>query len=445
MAVTLSGFNGIDFNTILSSVMQAESRPLQDLQVQQKSMQDKDSALISLNALIGKLQTPVTSLTSATAFSNVAATSTDTTVATVSLGDGGIAGQYDLVISQLAKGQVTSSTNGYTATTDTVATGGTISFTINGSTTTAITISAATTLTELKEQINNQNSGVVASIVNDGTNYKLVISGRETGSTNGFTINNSLTYTGGTVVAFAAGQSASSGNTQNAGNAAFTVNGLSISSASNTVVNAVPGVTVNLLKTGSMSVKVSKDFTAIKENLKTFVSEYNKLRQFSSQQTKGPLANDSVLRQVLNDIKSVLLTSNSNGGRYKYMSEIGLEVTQTGDLKLDETKLNTAIDSYSTDLKKLFQGADGVSGVLGKMKSTLANLDGTAGLIKTTRSSLDTSLKSMRSRIDAQQLRLDIRRRELIKVYSEADRAMSQLKAMGASLQGVGTGTQSFF
>jgi flagellar hook-associated protein 2 len=443
MAVTLSGFNGIDFNSIISSVMQAESKPLQDLQTQQKSMQDKDSALISLNAIIGRLQTPVTSLTSATAFSNVAATSTDTTIGTVSLGDGGIPGQYDLVIDHLAKGQVTSSTNGYAATTDTAATGGTISFTINGSTTADITISAATTLSELKEKINNQNSGVVASIVNDGTNYKLVVSSRETGLTNGFTINNSLTYSGGTVVAFAVGQNATTGNTQNAINAAFTVNGLSIASASNTVANAVPGVTVNLLKAGSMSVKVAKDFTAIKENLKTLISEYNKLRQFSAQQTKGVLANDSVLRQTLNDIKSVLLTSNSNGGRYHYMSEIGLEVTQTGDLKLDETKLNTAIDSYSTDLQKLFQGADGVSGVLGKMKTTLANLDGTAGLIKTTRSSIDTSLKSMRGRIDSQQLRLEIRRQELVKMYSEADRAMSQLKAMSGQLQNLAT--QSLF
>lgn len=435
MAVTLSGFNGIDFNSIISSVMQAESKPLQDLQTQQKSMQDKDSALISLNAIIGRLQTPVTSLTSATAFSNVAATSTDTTIGTVSLGDGGIPGQYDLVIDHLAKGQVTSSTNGYAATTDTAATGGTISFTINGSTTADITISAATTLSELKEKINNQNSGVVASIVNDGTNYKLVVSSRETGLTNGFTINNSLTYSGGTVVAFAVGQNATTGNTQNAINAAFTVNGLSIASASNTVANAVPGVTVNLLKAGSMSVKVAKDFTAIKENLKTLISEYNKLRQFSAQQTKGVLANDSVLRQTLNDIKSVLLTSNSNGGRYHYMSEIGLEVTQTGDLKLDETKLNTAIDSYSTDLQKLFQGADGVSGVLGKMKTTLANLDGTAGLIKTTRNSIDTSLKALRGRIDSQQVRLNLKRQALLKLYTAADAAMSQLSTATGSLQ----------
>lgn len=433
-AVTLSGVNGIDFNTILNAVMQSESKPLTDLQAQQKSIENKDSAFVSLAAIITKLQTPVTALTSVTAFSNVAATSTDTTIATVSLGDGGITGEYDVTITDLAKGQVTKSTNGYSATTDTVADGGTISFTINGSTTADITITSATTLAELKEQINNQNSGVVASIVNDGSNYKLVISSRSTGTTNGFTINNSLTYGAGTVVAFAAGQNSTTGNTQNSQNAAFTVNGISITSASNTVTEAVPGVTLTLVKAGSATVKVASDYTSIKENLKTLVSEYNNLKKFAATQTKGALANDSVLRQVLYDIKTVLLTANSNGGRYSYMSEIGLEFTTTGDLKLDETKLNTAIDSYGTDLQKLFQGTTGVDGALDDLDQALDNLDGTAGLIKTTRNSIDTTLKSFRGRIDAQQLRLELRRQQLIKQYIMADQAMAQLKQASASL-----------
>src|SRR5439155_12517335 len=107
-------------------------------------------------------------------------------------------------------------------------------------------------------------------------------------------------------------------------------------------------------------------------------------------------------------------------------------------LKLDETKLNAAISSYSPDLQKLFQGTDSVDGVLENMKNILSNLDGTDGLIKTTRSSIDTSLKSMRDRIAAQQLRLDIRRQELVKTYSAADQAMSQLKSMMSWLSNLG-------
>jgi flagellar hook-associated protein 2 len=388
--------------------------------------------MVSLASIISSLQTPVTALTSTTAFSNVAAASTDTSVGTVILGDGGIPGQYDLVVDHLAKRQVTSSTNGYAATSTTATTDGTISFTINGQTTADIAITGATTLAELQQKINDQNSGVVASIVNDGTNYKLVISSRDTGLANGFTINNNLTNNSGSVVAFA-------GNTQDAIDAAFTVNGLSITSDSNTITDAVPGVTVNLLKAGSTSVKVTTDYSSIKDNLKTLVTQYNKLRQFYTQQKGGALGNDSVIREALNDVKSVLLESNANGGRYHYLSEIGLEVTSTGDLKLDENKLNTAVNSYPSDLAKLFQGSGNVDGALDDLKGILSNLDGTAGLIKTTRSSIDTSLKSMRDRIDAQQMRLDIRRQELVKTYSAADQAMSQLKAMSSSLSNLGT------
>src|SRR6185295_10832680 len=121
---------------------------------------------------------------------------------------------YDVSIDHLAKSQVTKSTNGYTSPSDIAANGGSISFTIGGTTTDPITITSDTSLTDLKSQINNQNSGVVASIINDGTNYKLVVSSRETGQTNGFTINNSLTNSPGAAVAFAVGQSPTSGNAQ---------------------------------------------------------------------------------------------------------------------------------------------------------------------------------------------------------------------------------------
>src|SRR6185369_14070996 len=169
---------------------------------------------------------------------------------------------------------------------------------INGTTTTAIDITSDTTLSELKQKINEQNSGVVASIVNDGTNFKLVISSRETGLTNGFTINNSLTNGGGTAVAFAAGQNATTGNAQNAQNALVNVNGIDIVSNTNKITEAIPGVTLSLLKQGDVSVNVTNDYSPIKDKLKAIVTQYNKLRQFKAQQTTGALGNDPVLREV---------------------------------------------------------------------------------------------------------------------------------------------------
>ena len=166
--INFSGFNGFDFNQIIDVTIQAESAPLESLQQREIDLKKKDSTLGTFGTEVSEVLTPVGDLVVATAFTALEATTTDEEVATVTLGDGAIAGEYALNITQLAKAQVTASTNGYTNTTDTAADGGSISFTIGVTTTTAINIGSATSLTELKNLINDQNSGVAASVVNDG-------------------------------------------------------------------------------------------------------------------------------------------------------------------------------------------------------------------------------------------------------------------------------------
>ena len=445
--INFSGFNGFDFNQIVDVTIKAESAPLEAIQEKESNLRKKDSALGAFGAEVADVQDPVGDLVLGTAFSDLAAASTDTDVADVTLGDGAAAGSYALDITQLARAQVTASTNGYTNTTDTAADGGSISFTIDGNTTTAIDVSSATTLDELKTLINDQSSGVVASVVNDGTNNKLVVSSRETGAVNGFTINNTLTNGVDTVVAFAVGQSESSGNSQDSQNAAFTVNGLAITGASNTVTDAIPGTTVTLVTTGTASVNVTNDYDALEESVKTFITEYNALKEFFDEQTQldsitgepGPLGRDSILRQAISDVRNTILTSNANDGQYSYLTEVGLEFEQDGTLSLDQEKFDTAMDNNVTDVQKLFQGDGSVDGVFDDLDSALKNIDSTAGLIKTTRTSLDTSIKALRDQILAQQLRLELRRQELQKMFGAADQAMSRITSQGDALGSIGS------
>jgi len=137
----------------------------------------------------------------------------------------------------------------------------------------------------------------------------------------------------------------------------------------------------------------------------------------------------------MTDTKNALLAKNENGGRYHYLAEIGLAVTSTGDLKLDESKLDTAISSSPADLQALFHGTVGVGGVLGGLKDALANVDGTAGLIKNTRNIIDTTLKGLQNKIDDQKTRLDQKRASLLKLYAATDAAMSTLSSATTSLQ----------
>ena len=445
--VNFSGFNGFDFGEIIDLMIQAESVPLEALQKQETDLKAKDSALVEFGSEVSTIQDTVDDLVFDSIFTKLDATTTDDLVATVTLGDSAIAGTYDLVITQLAKAQVTASTNGYTNTTDIAADGGTISFTIGAQTTTDITIGAATSLSALRTLINDQNSGVVASVVNDGTDYKLVISSRTTGAANGFTINNSLTNGVGLVVAFAVGQSPSVGNAQDSQDSAFTVNGLSITSATNTVTEAVPGTAVTLVTTGVAAINVDADYDGLEETVKTFITQYNSLKEFFDDQTKldvltgepGPLARDSILRQALHDVKNIILTSNGNDGAYSYLTEIGLEFEQDGTLSLDQERYNTAIDTTITDVQKLFQGDGIVDGVFDDLKAALDNIDSTAGLIKTSRDNLDTSIKALRDRIVSQQVRLENRRLALQKMFGAADQAMSQLAAQSGALGALGS------
>jgi flagellar hook-associated protein 2 len=433
--ITLSGFNGIDFTTIINSIIQADSQPLTDLQTQQQNFQNKDNAFVSLAGLIGNMESTVGSLADATAFSNVAATSSDSTTVGTTVGAGGIVGNYAINATKLAQSQTTASTNGYTNLTDTAADGGSISFTINGQTMTAINVTSAMSLTDVASAINNQNSGVVASVINDGTNYKLVISSRQTGAANGFTINNNLANSAGSAVAFAAGQNATTGNSQNAQDAQFTVNGFAITSSSNTITSAVPGVTLNLLKQGQATVGVTTDYSSLKSSIQTFISQYNSFRSFYDSQQKDVLQGDPVLRESLGDLRTVLLTPNSNSGVYQYLAEVGISLTSTGTLQLDESKLDQAISANPADLQKLLVGDGTGQGVFQGLQSALTNIDGSTGMIKTTRDGIANMLSSYSSKITDMQARLDQERQTLVQVYTAADQAISALNAQSGSFQ----------
>ena len=223
---------------------------------------------------------------------------------------------------------------------------------------------------------------------NDGTNNKLAIMSRQTGLSNGFTVNNSLTNSAGAAVAFAAGQSPSTGNSQNAVNANFTVNGLSIVSATNTPANAIPGATLTLSKVGETTITVAPDYSGVQTALNSLVSQYNSLQQFVTQQTANgqpliwrsrypPADEGHPQRNHGRELRS-------NGGQYTYLAEVGLQFDQSGNLTLDQNSLSTALNSNPQDLEKLFGGSSGTNGAMNGLLANIDNDDATAGLILST-------------------------------------------------------------
>jgi len=434
--VTLSGFNSIDFGTILNLVMQQASQPLQVLQTQQSTLSTENSTYSLLASKLGSLETAAADLSTTSGVTQYAATSSDTTALGVATTSSAIAGTYNVVVTSLAQAQTTASTSSAPdADTTAVATGG--SLTIGG---VVVTVTGSLTLKGLADQINATTSiPVSASVVESAPGaFRLVLTGSSTGAANAFTVTNALT--GGTGVTFA-------GNTLAAADASLTVNSLAITSASNTLTSAIPGATLSLLSADPLKtvvVSVSANDSALVDKVQTLVSAYNNVMKFFQSQStsaaqgqKGTLAHEAIVQQVRSTLRSAL-GGTYGSGTFTHLAEVGLGFDQLGSLTLDKTALASALTQSRSSVATLFAGTTTTggftNGAFGTMQGALHAFTQAGGFV----ASAQTLLKTQSARLDTlifdMQSRLAVQRAALQREYAAADQAMTQLKSQSGTL-----------
>jgi flagellar hook-associated protein 2 len=451
-AVTFSGFNNIDFSAVVDAIMQQESQPLTALQTQKSDLDTQKTAFGTLATKLSAVQSAVESLTSSSGVTALAATSSDSGVA-VSASGGSVEGNYDVVVSALARRQVTASTSTYSSANVIVATGGALTLTGADGTSKTISVGTTTTVKDLVTAINAAaDSPVTASLVQSTPgSWQVVLTGRQTGAANAFTV--SSTLTGGTGLTFTdtdgnglAGDTAAD-NVQIAKNAELTVNGLPIVSASNDVNDVVPGVTLTLTKedpTKTVAVTVSRDTSAAADSVQQLITAYNTLVGFINDQrtaaTNGQtnIARDPTINSLKNSLRAALLGPHANSGSFSRLAEVGIGFDQSGKMVLDQPTFENALNSNAAGVQTLFGGDDGTSGAFGAINSLIDNYTKSGGLVATVRTRLDAQMSSLANRIDALSDQLDRRRLTLQQEYQAADEAMAQLNAQSGSLSNLG-------
>lgn len=447
--ITFSGFNSIDFGLILNTIMQAESTPLTNLQKKQTTLKSQVTNLGTLSSRITTLQNAAAALSTPTDATPFKATSSDATAVSISSGTSGVAGRYDIAVTDLARAQVTASENAAPdSNTTTVATGGSITI---GSET--ITISSSTTLKQLSDKINaNADSPARAAVVQSGANsYKLVLTGKNTGANNAFTVTDNLT---GGAFDLEFGDFDNDGitgddvedNAIQAKNAQLTVNNIAITSATNTLDSAIPGATITLLKedTGTIVADVSADAAGLKTKLQSVVTAYNDLMKFVNDQSAASargdqtsLGRDALLRGVKGALRGVLSDEyDDNGGAFSYLAQIGLEMTTSGTMQLKEGVFNEATKNGTGDVALLLGGADG-DGAFAALKNVLKDYTRTGGFVQSAQTQLNTQVSRLGNQVETMQSRLAIRRAALQQEFTAADAAMSRLKSQSGSLSGM--------
>jgi flagellar hook-associated protein 2 len=427
--ITFSGFNNIDFSSIVNALMQQASQPLTTLQTNQTAVKSQITNYQTLSSRIGAVQSAAAALGDISSISAFKGTSSDENAVGISTTSNAKAGHFDVVVNTLAKAQVTvSSTSAPDADTTVVASGGTL--TIGG---VDVTVSGDVTLQQLADAINNTDGiGVQASVIRTapGT-YRLALSSLETGQANAFTITNNLT--GGSGVAFG-------GNAVDASDASLLVNNIPVTSTTNTIEDIVPGVTLTAYKADpntTVRLDVSPSSDDLKAKVQSFITSYNALVQFADDQRdaagKGDassIGHDPLLRQLRNSLRTELLGSHGSETISK-LAEVGVEFTTTGTLQLNEGIFDSTVADHAADIQSMFAGS---GGVFSSVDSLLDGYSQSNGFISTATAQLNKQVSRMDDQIADMQDRLAIQKAALQQEFAAADAAISALNSQRDSL-----------
>jgi len=439
MGISLSGLgSGFDWQSMIDQLRQVEvQQKVAPLNAQKAKQQDRLSAWQSLGGKLSALKSAIDDLKDSSDFNVYKPTlkSSSSTVTAESLlsataGTSAGKGSYDIIISELAKGdRLESSGAAFTSLTTTgVVTG---QLTVNGQTTAALD---GMDLTQVRDAINALNSGtsatgVTASIlqVDGGTSptYRLLLASDKTGLTDG------NVTTAGSSLTFAEKQASQ--------DASLTVNGTTVTRSTNSISDMIPGVTLTLNKkdpTTTITVDVDKDSTAIEGKVQKFIDAYNDVTSFINKQstytegtktTGGPLFGDTTMKAIKNKLQSAVLSARSPSD--EALSSVGITFASDNTLSLNSTKFQEALKSDFSDTTSLFNSFG--EALSTSLKSYTDSIDGTLTLQQKT---IQSSMDSLDKRVANTQAKIERTMALLTNQFIKMDSAVGQMQSQSSYL-----------
>ncbi len=401
--------SGLDLNGLLDQLNSAEREKLAPITQQQQSYQSQISAYGQLESSLSQFQDAAAKLNDAEFFQGVTSEVTGSAV-TAAGGTDAAPGRYDVEVTQLARAQSLAA-NGVDDKARALNSAGTLTLSVGGGVGTDIDIAADSTLEDVRDSINASGAGIQASIVNDGdaaNPYRLVLTSETTGTESEIDVSHSDPGSElGGLMDYDSTGGAGGSMTQSvaAKDAALSVNGIDISSQSNTVEGAVQGVTLSIAETGSATLAVERDNGAVESAVKGFVDSYNKLQTKMADLTSfnaetgaaGELLGDSTLRSVESQLRNALGGS-AGDGTFQMLSDIGISLQVDGTLELDEEALGDAVSNELGALSEFFTGADEAGGLAGQVDGVLGRMLEEGGLVANSTQGLEDSIERLGER-----------------------------------------------
>lgn len=460
MATITATTGSIDVNGIVSQLMAVERAPLAKLDKSKSALQTKLTSVGKISSALSAFQDAARALTTSPLWQSASGSSANDKAVAVTASSGAPIGTYEVQVSQLAQRQ--SGATGLFASATAVVGGGTLQIQMGNSGTdgdsftadpdrapTTITIAAGATVNDVVAAINSSDSGVLATTVKDGTGYRILLRGRDSGADGAFQVT-AAPGSGSGLGALAFDPAVSGGagiqRSQAARDANFSLGGLELTAPGNQIENVLNNVSLSLNEAGpaSVAVSVKSDTDAIRAAVQKFVTAYNDLNKVIRDETKydpgtktaAALQGDNTFVSLQTRLRQIV-SGMVGTGKLTRLSDAGISLQTDGSLSLDEKKFNT-MAADPAQLRTLFGNADpavpGNVGIASRFVTFATDVLKTDGSI----SGSQERLKRQMSSIDDQQSRLEQRLTEtekrLLRTYSSLNSSVSAIQSSGSSL-----------
>lgn len=382
MGLSSSGIgSGLDVNSLVSQLVAAEKAPRQK-QIT-RAQTDTVTSLTAISQFKGALSafnSALSPLKSIEVFAARGATSSDTDIFTASATSSAVPGSYDIEVESLATAHQLSSTAFADGAGTQVGTG-TLTISMGAKSFAIAVDSEHNTLAQIRDAINQSvenNHMVSASIVNAADGAHLVLSASTSGTANAITVAQDGGDGGLSRLEYAPSNTVNYLERSKAQDAVVYIAGFAHNSATNSVSNAIDGVTIDLKKADDgeiYNLTIANDQVAVTARANKFVTEFNalaskiaELRSFEPTTKKaGPMLGDALLRAVEGELRSNL-TNPVQGldGAYQTLASVGITTQKDGTLALDSTKFAAALAADFDGVAKLFGSDNGVAARLSK-------------------------------------------------------------------------------
>lgn len=443
MAISVQGIGtGLDIKGLVEQLVSAERQPAANRLTGQESRANAQlSALGQLKSALASLRSAAESVGALDTLRQRAVTINPQEIITATASVAAAKGQYDVEVLQLATSQRLAS--GAFASADSVVGTGTLNLSAGGQNL-AVTIDETNnTVAGIRDAINGAagNTSIRASVVNaDGGAY-LLLTATASGAAN--TIRVDAVEPGSALEVLEAGPGTLDNLTvqQAAADAQVRIEGLTVSSATNTLAGAVEGLTINLQKAEPgtiVRIGVDIDAVAVKQAIKGFVDAYNglvdtvkRLTAFNpDNRSAGALLGDSQTRNVLATIRGTLsgeLGGSDNGLRN--LVAVGLRSELGGRLSIDVAALDQALDTDPEALARVF-AADS-SGLADRLAPVFASALDADGSLTSRENVLKDRLRGITDSRAQLDLRMEQVRKRLERQFNSLDQLVQQLNSSG--------------